>query len=661
MRLLIEFLSEDMPTQCLHNASTSWGDFLHNKLIDASIQCEFDTHYTKRRFVFDGKLNIPNELRQAIKGPSLNANEIAINGFINKHNIGRDKLIEIDFQSGRHLGYYKLDVIRDKQEYLCSILSLAFSELKTKSFWNEAMIWPNSPIKWIRPIVNVLCIQDDMPLKIKLHNDIYSTDLTEIERDWKNVRSVEDYFAITKRHINLDFASRFDSVKKVLSSFEIPDSFFSKTKYSDFFETIRGIKCSFLSLMPEVFVSECIKDLLGIKIPNQSAFVVFCHSDADETAIKNGYESAAKNKLFDMNFYYQDLLQTEKSVLKNLLLDGDFFFEVESWSQRLTRLKEVFQNSWKWCWGVDLGKYGTSIIEEVNIAYGSKLVAEYPSLLYDASAEFWNHNQHHLFSVDGEKAADRIMLYKNAINGLKSELSEDINKIILPIVVCDVVDQMAAGFFAGLGPDAYGDPYGMKKLADRVIKILEIEQLNLCPISLARALIRSRSPSAKQYNDVLRSLIDLMNIRLDLLIRGDDSSSGFVIDLKRIRASKRIGKFLAHKPDLVDKIRFAMKRISGITIIKNDPVFISKKNIDKNCKEEVALFEAFREFKKALWQSRSEEESTLSNLAYSVENIASKINLFMNNVRIMDGDIETKERRILMLSSIYFWVSRVVH
>ena len=164
--LLIELYSEEIPAKMQAKAEEAYTEifskfFEHNQITYDKLQI----------FIGPCRIVIQAQIQEiipasylAIKGPKIDANSIAIEGFCKKNGCRIQDLEEEII--GEHSFYTLKKQIPEKQSI--DLLREHFEDLMRKFVWPKTMVWGNYSFPWIRPLKSILCIFEDKIIDLKL-------------------------------------------------------------------------------------------------------------------------------------------------------------------------------------------------------------------------------------------------------------------------------------------------------------------------------------------------------------------------------------------------------------------------------------------------------------------------------------------------------------
>ena len=157
--LLLELLSEEIPARLQKRAADDLGRLLGSALDDAELPFEqLATYATPRRLalVVRGLAAQQPDLQVEKRGPRVGAPSQALDGFIGSLGVTDYVLEEQDDRKGQIYVARFLRVGKPAREVLAPILG----DLLARFPWPKSMRWGEHAIRWVRPLHNVLCLLD---------------------------------------------------------------------------------------------------------------------------------------------------------------------------------------------------------------------------------------------------------------------------------------------------------------------------------------------------------------------------------------------------------------------------------------------------------------------------------------------------------------------
>ena len=172
--LLLEFFSEEIPARMQLNSEIQLQNLFAKSLTQRDIAFEsFKTFSGPRHLSILIKSIELEQKDQEIekRGPRLDANQKAIDGFLKSNQLKTDETIIKETNNGKF--YFHSQMIKGKKTY--EILPDIISEIVNGFVWPKSQRWANTDLKWARPLRNiVLLLNDDVVKgKVKIGKNVF--------------------------------------------------------------------------------------------------------------------------------------------------------------------------------------------------------------------------------------------------------------------------------------------------------------------------------------------------------------------------------------------------------------------------------------------------------------------------------------------------------
>ncbi len=162
--LLLELLSEEIPARMQDRARNDLARLVTDGLKEVGLTCsDVSTFSTPRRvgLVVDGLPKQQADIRQERKGPRVGSPDKAIRGFLRSVDFERLDQCEVREIKGAEF-YFALVEKKGAPtaEALTDIVTAAIWSLG----WPKSMRWGGTHFSWVRPLQNILCVFDGSPV-----------------------------------------------------------------------------------------------------------------------------------------------------------------------------------------------------------------------------------------------------------------------------------------------------------------------------------------------------------------------------------------------------------------------------------------------------------------------------------------------------------------
>ena len=215
--LFIELFSEEIPAQLQIDArqkiSQSIGEKLNKKEISFKSNNFFSTP-NRLVIVIDG---IPEKIEQntkIIKGPKVDAPQIALQGFIKSNNLNKSDIYKKVINKGE---FYFASTKSKVINVLNELQSIIPESLQNYS-WKKSMKWSTYELNWGRPLKSIAAVFDNTLVNFNFFH-LHSSDLIYINKiDGDKGKKVNDFTSyqnlLKKKNIILDQEKRKNLIKK---------------------------------------------------------------------------------------------------------------------------------------------------------------------------------------------------------------------------------------------------------------------------------------------------------------------------------------------------------------------------------------------------------------------------------------------------------------
>lgn len=671
--LLLEVLCEEIPASMQKPGAETLKSAITNGIVDQGLNYQVAVAYwTPRRLCLDIRGISAKALDKIVeyKGPSVNAPQQAIDGFLRK--VGLNDISEAEIVSNPKKGDYYLARISQKgqsaAEILSSVIPKALSELK----WAKSMCWgTHNPelVKFVRPIKNILCVICDEysseVIDFQLFN-IRSNNVTYGHRflsDGKpiEVKKFDDYLEkITKNYVILDPQRRQDLIKDAAANL----AFAKGIEVLD--DAALLMEVANLVEYPEVLIGEFPTKFLDIPSKaiqttireNQKCFVtrplgetsklsnyfIICSNmkTADNgAAIIKGNNKVVRARLQDAYYFFskdQELIPEIEGIdlpldqrLQLLFNQGAIFHEkLGTQEDRVNRLINLSEYISKQMSYPDIHKVNRAAkLAKADLA--SEMVGEFPNLQGYIGSKY--------AILQGEDPAVAAAIedhYKP--QGPNDTVPEKDLSII--VALADKIDLLVSFWKIGEKPSGSRDPFALRRAAIGIIRLLLVKEI---PFDLEATL-----EYAARDLSVAQEVFDFINDRFKNYLR--DNGARY----DAIEAVTSTGNFYEQEAMVKSLTSFldsdkghdftqAIKRVYNI-LATSEPVSTEFNPALENEPAAMGLYSKLR--------IDIDEPEDLSELTADIEN-------FFLNVMVNDENPEVKLNRLQLLQLLKLKTLRI--
>ena len=605
---------------------------------------------------------------EEIKGPSIKAPELALEGFIRSNNISKKDLFKKATDKGEFYFFKTKSKKLNTQDLLEELVPLILQKIQ----WKKSMRWSDFSLNWGRPLKSILAIFDKKKLTFNFHH-LNSSNSTFIDKEFEEKKKIfidfKDYNNFFKKlNITIDHNQRKKLIEKKLNEISnkkniiIEDNSKLLDEVVDLTDQPNVILCEFdrkfLNIPKEILMITMQHhqkyfptfDKKG-NITNE--FLVVTNKHDKSGLIKLGNERVVEARLSDAEFFWQK--DKSQNLVKRVssLKSMNYFKGLGTYFDKVQRMRKLGgMLSDELLISKDKVELSASICK-VDLV--SELVGEFPELQgimggYFAEAQG--------FEKDVCKAISEQYLPA----GLNSKVPKKPYSVALSLA--DKIDTLVGFFGINQKPTSSKDPFALRRLALGVIKTIvenkkDFKIRDLISYSTGLYLDQGFEFENKSLqNELISFLMDRLKfymkeekIRSDIILA---STSSFNLDRSVVifGKAKSLNKFV-NKPNGIDLIS-SYKRASNI--LESE---LKDKNLELSNTTDPGIFKT--EFEKNLYKKINELskyfqsinkdedfEQSINNLAESKKVIFD----FFDNVIVNDEDITIKKNRLELIQML---------
>ena len=568
--------------------------------------------------------------------------------------------------------YYFAKIVKD-HALLKKDLSVILEKVILAFPWPKTMRWDSTNVAWVRPMRNILCIfaGDILPI---CFGSLVANNISFGHRFLAPgsfvVKDFKDYEKKLHDHkVILSQASRRKMIEeqayKILSELGlsiIPDE--------SLFDEILGlveypvvllgsIDKKFMRLPKEILSTSIrvhqkyfsLQDSDGNMAPY---FITVSNNDpADKSLIIAGNESVLKARLYDAEFFFEE---DKKISLENRMPDLAnviFHKKIGSVLDKVTRMKEVAGSIARF-----LEIKNIEIVERAALLSKADLltniVSEFPELQGVAGKYYALHSKE-----------DRIVaeaIYEHYLpRGRHDQCPTFLESSIVSLA--EKIDSIVGFFSINEAPTSSKDPYGLRRSALGVIRILIESRISMNIDDLIEKSVASYKTHSVIAN-VGSKVHEFFYERFKFFLKSE-FNNGFItsvfnrsegniyLDFKKISA---LSKFFAVRDGSVD-CYLASKRVNNIVASTKD-IMCSFDSSLLVSDVEKAMFLAAGGFEKKTEQAFIEND--FLKVLQELSNFSVLVNEFFDKTMVMDDDHELRGNRLALLRRLALIFNRMV-
>ena len=603
---------------------------------------------------------------EEIKGPSIKAPELALEGFIRSNNISKKDLFKKATDKGEFYFFKTKSKKLNTQDLLEELVPLILQKIQ----WKKSMRWSDFSLNWGRPLKSILAIFDRKKLTFNFHH-LTSSNSTFIDKEFEEKKKIfidfKDYNNFFKKlNITIDHNQRKNLIEKKLNEISkkknilIEDNSKLLDEVVDLTDQPNVILCEFdrkfLNIPKEILMITMQHhqkyfptfDKKG-NITNE--FLVVTNKHDKSGLIKLGNERVVEARLSDAEFFWQK--DKSQNLVKRVssLKSMNYFKGLGTYFDKVQRMRKLGgMLSDELLISKDKVELSASICK-VDLV--SELVGEFPELQgimggYFAEAQG--------FEKDVCKAISEQYLPA----GLNSKVPKKPYSVALSLA--DKIDTLVGFFGINQKPTSSKDPFALRRLALGVIKTIvenkkDFKIRDLISYSTGLYLDQGFEFENKSLqNELISFLMDRLKfymkeekIRSDIILA---STSSFNLDRSVVifGKAKSLNKFV-NKPNGIDLIS-SYKRASNI--LESE---LKDKNLELSNTTDPGIFKT--EFEKNLYKkidelkkyfSRVGNNEDLDETLVILSSAKKEIFDFFDNVKVNDDNDSIKENRLELLN-----------
>lgn len=664
--LLLEILTEELPTQAVTDLSASGGQLLEK--ICAELQLNhrnIEVFQTPRRLAWRINQIDKKQHNQTIKkkGPALNSAKDAdghwtksASGFAQSNGVSPDDLVIED-------GY--LYYVAEKEgQTIQELFPFIFKSLTDNLPIAKRMRWGDYEQSFVRPVLAIVALLDDEILNLEyfgikagretLGHRVHAPSPIVIKhaKDYESallagsvIVSLDERKRLINQQIQ-DKAQQLNAVPVVKEA--LLHEVASLVEYP--VAIVGDFEPEFLEIPQEVLITTMQDNQKTFALTNASGkmlphFIAIANlKSLDEKVVKKGNEKVIRPRFADAKFFWEQDLKRPLSAFSPKLSSVAYIAKLGSLADKTARLVAL---------GDDLspltGAKSADVVASAELAKCdllSEMVMEFPELQ----------------GVMGKYYAQK--------QGLNDEIAQAIEEQYFPLgsggalpstktgltlALAEKLDILVGGFAIGAKPTGSKDPYSLRRQAISLIRLLIENQLS---VNIRDLLEKSASLLNVELkaNDKISEIYDYIIERLEHYYKEQGIKPETYQAIKALqltdlldfeRRIQALHQFL--KSDNLSSLLESAKRIRNI-LRKNGENLSSIQSQLLVENAEQALFEAFNLNKNQIEQF-IQEKNYLSALNL-LTHLAQPLDDFFTHVMVMSDDERLKNNRLALLTTL---------
>ncbi|MDC0356530.1 glycine--tRNA ligase subunit beta [Candidatus Pelagibacter sp.] len=667
----LELFSEEIPSSLQKNLREDLLDSFNKLFNEKFVSFKKSSSYStpnRMILVFEG---LPKQVvlqSEEIKGPNINAPEIALEGFIRSNDISKKDLFKKKIDKGEFYFFKTKTTKLNTHELLEESIPLILQKIQ----WKKSMRWGEFDLNWGRPLKSILAIFDRKKLTFSFHH-LVSSDTTFVDKEFEDNKKTfidfKEYVNFFKKvSIVIDHKQRKNLIEKKFNeisnkkNIKIENNPKLLDEVVDLTDQPNVIVCEFdrkfLNIPKEILIITMqyhqkyfpTFDQKG-NITNE--FLVITNKQDKKGFIKLGNERVVEARLSDAEFFWEK--DKSQNLVKRVskLKSMNYFEGLGTYFDKVQRMRKL---------GGMLSDELLISKEKVELSASickvdlvSELVGEFPELQGIMGGYFANEQGF-------EKEISLAISEQYLPIGLNSKVPKKPYSIALSLA--DKIDTLVGFFGINQKPTSSKDPFALRRLALGIIKIIienkkdfKIRDL----ISYSSSLYMDQG--FKFGNEFLqKELSDFLMDRLKFYMKEEkirhdiiqastnyNSLDKFVIIFGKAKSLNKI----INKQNGIDLIS-SYKRASNILDSELDKLSVELSNTTDpgifKTELEKNLFKKINELRKYFLSINKDEnfEQSLANLAEAKKVIFD----FFDNVIVNEDDQTIKKNRLELIQML---------
>ncbi len=478
---LIEIYSEEIPANFQLPAEKNFKELICNKLDYFKLKYgEVDSFVTPRRLAL--RINSLDSSQEdnieEKKGPSIDASDKALNGFLKSIGKNKKDLITKKIKKGE----FYFASIETKGKLTKELLSETLPEILSKVFWPKSMKWGNDSVRWVRPIRSILCLYGNEIVDFNF-GKTRSSDFTFGHRSFSKkiikISNFNEYKSKLYEHkVIIDHEERRESILSQSKAAALSEGL-RLTNDKKLFSELAGlvewpvalvgsIDSKFMNLPSEVLqVSiRSHQKYLSLFLDRNiaSKFILISNlfiKESNQTVI-HGNERVLRARLADANFFYNNDSKKGLGYFVNNLSKIVFHRDLGTMNLKVERMKLLSEK----IYALNFNGPTSLAIKAAELCKAdllSETVIEFPELQGVIGG--------YLAKIDGHSSE-----VSEAIRGHYSPLGpSDVcpsKPTTVSIALADKIDTLVGFYIAGERSTGSGDQFGLRRSALGIIRII---------------------------------------------------------------------------------------------------------------------------------------------------------------------------------------------
>lgn len=672
---LLELMSEEMPATLIENSANDIGKLFCNSFKKNKLTYEsFKVYYGPKRLTFHF-INLKNAIDEVIiKGPNVKSADNAIKGFLRSQDVTID---ELDIEKTEKGNYY----ILKKKNTSSDILVLLKKILETtlaKIPWKKSMRWGNGPLKWVRPLKNILSLYGSTKVDINLfgyssQNFTLNSNLTSEKKI--PIKSFKDYEEKLKK-IDIIFDQKerekiiLKETEKIIKKKDLK-FVLNQTLINEVVNLVENpnvflgqFNKKYLKLPKEVLTTSMIKNQKYFPLYNKdnslsNYFLIVSNIKPNDGGKKiiHGNQRVIEARLEDASFFWikdnKSNFKDKSSELKRII----FHNKLGNMYDKILRLKKISN------FLVENIKSDSKIFSNLELSISickndlvTEIVREFPTL--QGTMGFYYSKHLGLNNI----ICNAIKEHYKPYGPTDSCPSTEVSKVLALI---DKMDTLVGFFLLDLGPTSTKDPYALRRAGLGIIRIMIEGKFSLKLNEFIKRTIQEYSKkillNTKNIDIYNKKILIFILERFENLLKSQSFDKYLIYKAIEIDHNSVDIHYIDKKCKVIYEFinsvegNFFLKSFKRVLNILESEYKILKDV--EGTKISTGMFQSKYEqdlFK--IFNDNKQKYLEYNDLIPSLISLSKPINNFFEKVQINDKNILLKKNRLCLLSNIKNYV-----
>ena len=685
--LLLELLSEEIPARMQDRARADLERLVTDGLKEAGLEYSGVWAFSTPRRIGLSVEGLPErqpDVRQERKGPRVGSPDKAIEGFL--RSVGFDSLDRCEVREVKGAEFW-FAVIERKGAATADALGGIVTGAIRAMGWPKSMRWGGSAFHWVRPLHNILCLFDGRPVAgsldigggTALAFNASTVGHRFLAPDEIAVESAADYrAALEKAFVLVDPDERRTRIEEAAEAAVLaadrryflrkdPALLAEVTGLVEWPVAVAGrIDAEFMDLPPEVLITSMRSHQKYFALESADKrmapyFITVADMETGDggKSVAAGNERVLRARLADAQFFWDQDLEIPLSGRVEALGGITFHTRLGTVLDKVGRIEKLAGEIAELIHADRRRSTNAARLAKADLTTG--MVGEFPELQGIMGRYY--------ALEGGEHAAVADAIAEHYAPQGPSEKCPE-NRVSIAVALADKIDTLATFWAIGETPTGSRDPYGLRRAALGVIRLILENRLRLPLLGMLRqaaegalrpaitsgtltSLNRDGGPQQAFQFIVERLKVHLRNrsVRHDLVeaVFAKDDEDDLLRLLARVEA---LGKLL--DSDDGENLLTAYRRAANILRIEEKKDGCSYDGAPAACllnmPEESGLAEALGAA--AAGTQRALETERYADAMAALAALREPIDRFFDAVKVNDADPALRENRLLLLSNI---------